>query len=133
MLDGDAEKNIVSSDRQADIKEQEKINSERLTAPTEIKEPLPVKEKLPSFSSYRHEQELNSPPQNSLEYQRLQAYIDVHFNLYRGQSLRPGWPVIRTPLECLESLLRLSIIENDEKEIKKRFQAIELLIANHGK
>ena len=87
----------------------------------EIKEPLPIKEKLPLDDT-------GSELKNPSEYERLRAYIDVHFNLYRGQPLRPGWPVIRTPLECVESLLRLSIIENDEKEIKKRFQAIELLI-----
>lgn len=82
---------------------------------------MPIKEKLPLDDTGS---ELKKPS----GYERLRAYIDVHFNLYRGQPLRPGWPVIRTPLECVESLLRLSIIENDEKEIKKRFQAIELLI-----
>ena len=125
MLYGDAERNIVASAKN----EQEEINSECLSPSTEIKEPVPVKEKLPSFSSYRHEQELNLP----LEYQRLRAYIEVHFNLYRGQSLRPGWPVIKTPLECAENLLRLAVIENDEKGIKKCYRAMELIISENIK
>ena len=92
----------------------------------DIKKSLPIKEKLPLDDTGS---ELKSLP----EYERLRAYIDVHFNLYRWQSMRTGWPIIKTPLECVESLLRLAIIENDENEIKKCFRAMELIIRENIK
>ena len=126
MLYGDAERNIVASAKN----EQEEINHKHLSPPTEIKEPV---KKMIDTSTGREEEPpfFNCGGNGSQE--RLRAYIEVHFNLYRGQSLMPGWPVITTPLECAENLLRLAVIENDEKGIKKCYRAMELIIRENIK